>query len=350
MDLPIYEITLGDWDMGIFATSLVDKPATESDFMYMSKTEITKWLFADEEKREVVGAVLVPDKLIYRNEHGKEFFVKFSSEIIKELNEKMHDEGFNKFFTIAHELGAGNTVKFLESWIKETEEDKSVALGLNEPLGTLFMKVKIESDLVWSNIKEGKLNGFSIELDASMIKTNLQKQQMDFTKLLKNEVVSGEDTLRFNDLKVDEVVVVMGEGAEPTFYNGTFSHEGFEYVVEDGNITTITELSEDNTDDAEDAEPSVSELKETITALNDKIDTFMASVTTLFEGLKPTEDTPNIAETIDKLGDKLEEMKLEFKQTSASKEAEQADITVDAPAEFDVSNYRLASKWARKNK
>ncbi len=341
MDLPVYDITLDNWNMGIFATSLVDSPAIESDFIFMSKEKMVKWLFSDEEKREVLGAVLVPDKLIYRrDEYGNEYYVKFTKEIISELSQKMHEEGFNKFFTVAHELDAGVTVKFLESWIKETEEDKSVAFGINEPIGTLFMKVKIESDLIWSDIKDGKLKGFSVELDASMIETNLQKQSMDFTKLFKNEIEVGEDKLRFNTLAEGEVVVQMVEDGDPSFYTGNFSHEGFEYTVADGNITTIVELEK------EVVEAEVS-LSESIDAINTKVDNFIETVTSLFESIKPKEEA-SVSDAINDLASKFEEVKLELKQQSAKADAEEeAKTDKETAYEFDETSFKAASNWSK---
>lgn len=343
MDLPVYDITLDNWDMGIFATSLVDNPAIESDFIFMSKDEMVKWLFSDEEKREVLGAVLVPDKLIYRRDaYGNEYYVKFTKEIIAELSQRMHEEGFNKYFTVAHELDAGVTVKFLESWIKETEEDKSVAFGINEPIGTLFMKVKIESDLIWESIKDGKLNGFSVELDASMIETNLQKQSMDFTKLFKNEIEVGEDKLMFNTLAEGEIVVKKVEDGEPSFYSGNFTHEGFEYEVEDGNINSVLELEQ---------EPEVElevYLTESIEAINSKVDNFISTVTGLFEGIKPKEEDSALNTAIDDLATKLEEVKLELKQQSAKAEAEKDELTDPEEVQaFDVESFKAASNWSK---
>jgi len=341
MNLPVYDITLDNWDMGIFATSLVENPAIESNFIFMSKEDVVSWFFADTEKREVLGAVLVPDKLIYRKDsNGNEYNVRFTKEIISELNQKMHEEGFNKYFTVAHELDAGGTIKFLESWIKETEEDKSVAFGINEPIGTLFMKVKIESDLIWGNVKEGKLKGFSIELDASMIKTNLQKKSMDFTKLLKNEVVIGEDKLRFNSLAEGDVVMLMAEEGDPSFYEGTFSHEGFEYVVEDGNISTVTELE---------AEPVVIpevSVQESINLINQKVDSFIETITGLFASITPKEND-TVATAISDLADKFEEIKLELKQQTAKADADKTAEIDSIPYDFDVNAFKAASKWAK---
>ncbi len=57
-----------------------------------------------------------------------------------------------------------NGVTVVESWIKEGDADKSIALGMNElPDGTWFIGAKVEDDSVWNDIKAGKVRGFSIE-------------------------------------------------------------------------------------------------------------------------------------------------------------------------------------------
>ena len=59
------ELTIGDeTEDGVFAVSLVEKPAIEKDFIALSKEEI-KLKVIDEDKRIVVGFALVPDKKIY---------------------------------------------------------------------------------------------------------------------------------------------------------------------------------------------------------------------------------------------------------------------------------------------
>ena len=69
--LPIYDLTLADVGHGMFKISLVDKPAIEEDFVYFSKEEVIQY-FADDEKREVVGPIMIPNKEIVRfsPEHG----------------------------------------------------------------------------------------------------------------------------------------------------------------------------------------------------------------------------------------------------------------------------------------
>ena len=51
----------------------------------------------------------------------------------------------------------------VESWIKEGKQDKSNLYGYDLPVGTWFVKMKIENDELWSKIKEGELKGLSIE-------------------------------------------------------------------------------------------------------------------------------------------------------------------------------------------
>ena len=385
MNLPIYDITLDDFSQGIMATSLVDYPAIESDFIHFNKDEAT-FRFSNEEKREVLGAVLVPDKLIYRRDgFGNEYYVKFTAEVIQQLNAKMHEDGFNKVFTIGHELEAGNTVKFLESWIKETEEDKSNAFGINEPIGSLFMKVKIESEMLWENIKENKLNGFSIELDASIIETKLNKN-MDLSRILKNEIVVGEETLLFNTLAEGEVVA-----SDNKEWSGTFTHEGSEVVVEDGNVISVTEVppveaeavteevvavevaaeevveevvveevvaeelaEEEVTEEV--AEPIVEEVAapievpvdttvfDSIESLNAKVDALTSMITNHFASMQPAETTTEVEE----LSANIEEIKLELKQQTAEAEIMSEAVTDEVVAsEFSVENYRAVSDWGK---
>jgi hypothetical protein len=52
----------------------------------------------------------------------------------------------------------------MESWIVEDPIfDKSTALGLEYPKGTWVVKMKVLDEKVWDEIKQGKLNGFSVE-------------------------------------------------------------------------------------------------------------------------------------------------------------------------------------------
>jgi len=47
--------------------------------------------------------------------------------------------------------------------LKESEQDKSTALGINVPVGTWMVGVHAEHDEAWELAKEGMVKGFSIE-------------------------------------------------------------------------------------------------------------------------------------------------------------------------------------------
>ena len=82
--LDVYDITLQKNDIGISATSLVTLPAMESQFLYFNKDK-PQFMFSDEEKGELIGAFMIPDKLIYRDVGGYKFYVNFTKEVISDL-------------------------------------------------------------------------------------------------------------------------------------------------------------------------------------------------------------------------------------------------------------------------
>ena len=195
--LPIYDLTLADVGHGMFKISLVDKPAIEEDFVYFSKEEVIQY-FADEEKREVVGPIMIPNKEIVRfsPEHGY-YYIRFTEEVIREIMYRYSKDGFFNKFGIHHEYDTDDVV-MLEVWMKESENDKSKDYGYDLPNGTVFVKAKVESDELFSEIKDGRVNGFSIEIKADMKPTINNEEQMNefaFAKELGKMEASMEATI-----------------------------------------------------------------------------------------------------------------------------------------------------------
>ena len=151
----------------------------ESEFLALSKQEALKFKTIDEEKRILLGAVLIPDKPIYRNQNGREFYVSFPKETINLAMEGFFKNGFQNNSTYEHdEKQQLSNVTIVESWIKEDEtHDKSVKLGFSEPVGTWFATMKINNDEVWNDyVKTGKVKGFSIDGYFDMERINLKSQ------------------------------------------------------------------------------------------------------------------------------------------------------------------------------
>jgi len=161
---------------GFYGISLVNDPAMESVFLALKKQEKIEFKTADQEKRIVCGAVLIPNKLIYRNQDGREFNIVFDAQTIREASHEFFRQGYQNNSTLEHDTDRTiEGVTVVESWIKEDEvHDKSVMLGMNEPVGTLFASMKIDNDEIWNDyIKTGKVKGFSIDGFFGMEKINL---------------------------------------------------------------------------------------------------------------------------------------------------------------------------------
>ena len=182
-DLPLYDITLEDFEQGMYKISLVDKPAIEENFIYFSKQSIE--MFANDEKREVVGPIMIPNKQILRQsaENGY-YYVRFTEETIREIMYNYSKKGLFNEFGIQHENDT-NDVVMLEIWMKESDNDKSKDYGFDLPNGTVFVKAKIESNELFNAIKDGEINGFSIEIAANITPTNKEEMtEFSFAKEL----------------------------------------------------------------------------------------------------------------------------------------------------------------------
>ena len=124
----------------------------------------------DDEKMEITGAALIPNKMIIRrseptllNPQGEFYYVFFSEETIAKIADKFMRENRIHDTNIEHsDKKADSYIK--ESWIVDDPIfDKSTAMGLEYPKGTWVITMKVNSEEVWKDIKKGKLNGYSVE-------------------------------------------------------------------------------------------------------------------------------------------------------------------------------------------
>lgn len=212
---------------GVFGISLVQDPAMESIAIALSKDNLMQLKAIDTEKRILLGAVLIPDKPIYRNQGGKEFNIVFPKETIQLSMENFFKRGHQSNSTLEHdeELKLSG-VTFVESWIKEDEvNDKSVKYGFNDPIGTWYASMKVDNNEIWNDfIKTGKVKGFSIDGFFDLEKVNLKSDYMnikeEFEKVLlsfgfkpkeeKEEVKLGKMMTKNGD------VTIMFDGEELT--------------------------------------------------------------------------------------------------------------------------------------
>jgi len=161
----IIELILDETEelMGIQAISIVESPAIEENFIAMNAQEV-QFAKQDEDKRILMGAALVPNKPIYRKNGEDEFYVYFTKDTIRRASEMFLQKGNQNESTLEHNVKL-NGLSVVESWIIEDEQhDKTRAYGLNLPVGTWMVSMKVNNEDVWKNyVKTGKVKGFSIE-------------------------------------------------------------------------------------------------------------------------------------------------------------------------------------------
>ena len=161
---------------GVFAISLVEEPAIESNFVALNKHEVSLKV-VDEEKRIVLGIALKPNKKIYRKKKDYEYNVVFSAETVRKASELYLRELRNNNTTLGHEKLAQD-VSLSESWIVEdVEKDKTAIYGIDAAVGDWAIAMKVNNDNVWEDVKKGTYLGFSIEgiFDESMVDEYEQK-------------------------------------------------------------------------------------------------------------------------------------------------------------------------------
>ena len=148
---------------GIEAISIVESPAIESDFVALESQEV-KLAEVDKEKKILLGALLIPNKPIYRNGEEGDYYIFFSKETIVKASQMYLKNGYQNKSTLEH-AKALNGLTLVESWIVESEtQDKSRKYGLDVPVGTWMGAVKVDNDEVWDEyVKTNKVKGFSIE-------------------------------------------------------------------------------------------------------------------------------------------------------------------------------------------
>ena len=157
---------------------MVSDPAIGVQFVTLSKQRELKLATINEEQRILLGAVLIPNQPIYRNQDGHEFNIVFPAETIKKVQQNFSRQGYQNNSTIEHSGTQIEDVTFVETWIKMDEvHDKSVHYGFNEPVGTWFAAMKVNNEEIWNNyVKTGKVKGFSIDGVFDLEKVNLKSE------------------------------------------------------------------------------------------------------------------------------------------------------------------------------
>ena len=173
---------------GIEAISIVENPAIESDFVALKEEEI-KLAEVSKDKRILMGALLIPNKPIYRMSDEGEYYIYFSKNTIEKASQMYLRSGNQNNSTLEHQHQL-NGLTLVESWLVEDDvHDKSRKYGMNVPIGTWMGTMKVNNDQVWNDyVKKGKVNGFSIEgYFADKVNMTIQKPQVSLEDIENEE-------------------------------------------------------------------------------------------------------------------------------------------------------------------
>lgn len=238
--MKVYEAVFDeDRSEGVYALSVVENPAME-DMWIALKEHPQKIEFStiDEDKRLLLGASLIPNKKIYRNMNGNEFYITFSEQTIEKLAHSFFKNQYNNNSSLEHDVKL-NGMSVVEGWIvDDPDKDKSNAYGKRYEKGTWVTMMKVDNDEVWSQVKEGKIKGFSIDalLDlkplelSTNLKTNIEMTE-EIQKNIVTDVINGVKALFTTNKEVVEEVnaeeVEVQAEAETVVEEPAFDTEAF---------------------------------------------------------------------------------------------------------------------------
>ena len=261
--IPVYEAKLKYEDDGIFAISLVDMPAVESNFIAFSKNnKPMKFAIQDAEEHKVIGVIMRCDYQIYRyDENIGEYYIVYKKDTIEEMARRMMKTGSFKNIDLDHDGIMIEGVELIEVFIKDVAKGINPA-GFDEISdGSLFGVFKITDENIWAEIKAGKYMGYSLEgyfcpEKTNEYKYNSQKQisektmkkikKMLFSVLKFGQVHTDKGTIYWvgeEDLKIgDELFTEDGNGDRVKVEDGEYTMDnGTKITVEDGLVTYIEE-------------------------------------------------------------------------------------------------------------
>jgi len=199
-NLPVYAIDIDDdEDLGVDSIALVRTPAILVGWIAQKAAskrleQAVQWV-AQNDKMILTGPLSIPGQQIYReSEDEGAHFITYSSEVVRSMSERFLTKGNQLNLNVEHsdQVVMGSVV---ESWIKESDSDKSMQLGYKLPNGTWFISVKIADPAFWtSQVKTGNVKGFSLEglfghkILQNSVNTTLNADNMSTTQIIQGGI------------------------------------------------------------------------------------------------------------------------------------------------------------------
>ena len=161
----IYKAKIKTKENGLNILSMVENPAIDINYIKMNEDKVynVKLSVIDEGKGIVIAPALVPEMLIPRVYNGLQYYISFDKETIEESLIKMSEERKDNNVDLNHSEQLINGVVIMEKFITDENRVTSVKNFEHSPFGTLFFTAKVIDEKLMSDIKAGKINGWSID-------------------------------------------------------------------------------------------------------------------------------------------------------------------------------------------
>ena len=274
-----YKVKSGGTD--VFAISLVEEPAVESNFVALAKQDEPKPVYLEkEDKHMLYGIILRADFPIYRNDSYGEYTIEFDADTIERLERKFMKNYAQKNWTTDHSMYADG-LTLTESWIvTDLEHDKSNALGLEGvTVGSWVGGCLVDDTELWAQVKDGDFKGFSIEAFCNLEELNLSKINKTNNEDMNNENKILETLEEIKTLLKKEEPVE--EKFEETVTEEPVEEPKTEEPVEE-KLEEETPVKEPQvTEEPKADEPVEENLSETVEQLKSEIETLKAENTEL---------------------------------------------------------------------
>ena len=179
--MKVYEAIFREGETeGVYALSVVENPAMQDMWIALSEQpQQIELAEVDEEKRLLLGAALIPNKKIYRNIDGNEFYITFKEETIEKLAHNFFKNQNNNNSSLEHEVKLEG-MSVVEGWtVQDPYNDKSNAFGKTYEKGTWVTMMKVDNEEMWEKVKNGEIKGFSIDALLGLQEINLKSNIMN---------------------------------------------------------------------------------------------------------------------------------------------------------------------------
>lgn len=358
--IPVFEAKMDGQVTGIYAISLVDFPAVESDFLAFDKDKVfVKYAVQDEEKRMVYGVLMRANYPIYRNSwEAGEYYIMYKPETIRIMAEKLMADNRQNMINLMHEQIFPGGVNCVQLFIKDSTKGINPAGFEDIEDGSLFGEFHVENDEVWALIKDGTFKGFSIEgmwgVEKMSKQNKANKTMAKFKEALKKllaqfgsiETNNGILDYEGDELEVGIEVTIEGNPAP----DGEYETDNQVIVVSEGKVAEIRDKEQPAEEaPAEEAPAEEVEAEEEIPAEEaDEVEEIIDEVEEAAEDVEEAaEEGRDLAAEIDALLARIAELEAKIAELTKVDEQPGIEETFEAQTKGMSKAERIAA-YARK--